>query len=104
MIVTFNYGQAGAINRYGPARGLSRVFSGHNGYWQWGPPPSGSGPVLAVGFPRMQLERRFSGCRPAGRVDTPEGVDNEEDGTLLALCAGPAEPWDRLWPRLKRLG
>ncbi len=104
VIVTWNYGQAGAIDRFGPALGLPGVFSGHNGYWQWGPPPSGSGPVLAVGFPRMQLERRFSGCRPAGRVDTPEGVDNEEDGTLLALCAGPAEPWDRLWPRLKRLG
>ncbi len=104
VIVAFNYGQAGAIDRYGPALGLSRASSGHNGYWYWTRPPSGSGPVLAVGFASGQLDRRFSGCRPAGRVDTPEGVDNEEDGTLLALCAGPADAWDRLWPRLKRLG
>lgn len=115
VIVTFNYGQAGAIGRYGPARGLSRASSGHNGYWYWARPPdrppdrppirpSGSRPVLAVGFAPEQLDRWFSGCRPAGRVATPEGVDNEEDGTLLALCAGPAQPWEHLWPRLKRLG
>jgi len=37
-ILTLNYGEAGAIERYGPALGLPLPFSGHNSYAEWGPP------------------------------------------------------------------
>src|SRR5205823_4997724 len=35
-IVTGNYGEAGAIDRFGPRLGLPPARSGHNNYWLWG--------------------------------------------------------------------
>jgi 4-amino-4-deoxy-L-arabinose transferase-like glycosyltransferase len=58
-ILTGNYGQAGAIDRYGPAFGLPRAFSGHNGYAAWGRPPAAV-PVLAVGVDPCCCSRRVS--------------------------------------------
>ncbi|MGO8995611.1 MAG: glycosyltransferase family 39 protein [Polyangiaceae bacterium] len=36
-IIASNYGEAGAINLYGPDDGLPRAVSGHNQYYLWGP-------------------------------------------------------------------
>src|SRR5205823_5075951 len=33
-----NYGEAGAINHFGPALGLPRAYSRHQNHWYWGPP------------------------------------------------------------------
>ena len=35
-----NYGEAGAVDRYLPA--LRPAHSGHNAYWDLGPPPAAS--------------------------------------------------------------
>ncbi len=103
VILTRNYGQAGAIDRYGPGLGLPRAFSGHNGYAYWGVPAGRRGPVVVVGFPdRGELDRHFEGCALRVRIDT--GIDNQEDGTPVWTCGGPREPWAELWPRLRRLG
>ena len=59
VIFTRNYGQAGAVERYGPEYGLPQPYSGHMSYGDWGPPPdSADGPVVVVG-PRHPL---FTGC------------------------------------------
>ncbi len=34
-----NYGEAGAINEFGPRYGLPRAWSRHQNHWYWGPPP-----------------------------------------------------------------
>ena len=35
VVLTQNYGEAGAIDRFGPARGLPPAYSGHNGFADW---------------------------------------------------------------------
>jgi hypothetical protein len=50
VIFTFNYGEAGAIDRYGPGLGLTHAYSGHNAYGDWEPPPDGAAPVITVGL------------------------------------------------------
>ncbi len=103
VIFTLNYGQAGAIDRYGPGLGLPRAFSGHNGYADWGMPAARRGPVVVVGFSdRGDLDRHFEDCAVRARIDT--GIDNEENGTPVWSCSAPRRPWAQLWPRLRRLG
>ncbi len=48
-ILTSNYGEAGALERYGTPD-LPPVYSGQDGFWYWGPPPDSATRVLAVGF------------------------------------------------------
>ena len=36
-VFAHNYGQAGAIDLFGPALGLPKAISGHNSYFLWGP-------------------------------------------------------------------
>ncbi len=102
VVFTRNYGQAGALDR-ARRRGadLPPVYSGHNGYWWWGP-PQGSGPLLLVGR-HGDAVQLFVGCRLVATVDNGLGLDNDEQGTPVQLCDGPREPWPTLWPRLRRL-
>jgi Dolichyl-phosphate-mannose-protein mannosyltransferase len=103
VILTRNYGEAGAIDRYGPALGLPRAYSGHNAYGDWGPPPDGSAPVVAVGLRPRDLAH-LRGCAITARIDNPAGVDNEEQGRPVAICRGPRRDWSREWPALRHLG
>ena len=103
VVVTQNYGQAGAIDRYGLPLGLPRAYSGHMSYAAWGPPPdTATGPVVLVRFPDdRRLRSAFAGCRGAGRVDNGITVDNTEQGTVIEVCRGPRQPWSQIWPSLR---
>lgn len=103
IILTENYGEAGAVDRFGPALGLPRAFSGHNAYGYWGSPPGAAGPVIGIGLPpsTLALLRR---CSLAARVRNDAGVDNDEDGEPVTICDGPRRPWAVEWPRIRHLG
>jgi hypothetical protein len=101
-ILAGNYGEAGAVDRYGPVRGLPSAYSGHNAYERWGPPP-GSTPVLAIGIDPALLRSACTAPRGLGTLHEVHGIDNDEDGADLAFCA-PRRSWDRLWPRFVHLG
>jgi hypothetical protein len=104
VILTENYGEAGAIDRYGPALGLPRAYSGHNAYGDWGVPPDRGGPVIAVGLPPRVLATQLRGCGHALRISNRAHVKNDERGKLITVCAGPRRPWAREWPALRHLG
>ncbi|WP_329185104.1 glycosyltransferase family 39 protein [Actinacidiphila glaucinigra] len=103
VVFAQNYGEAGALAHYGPARGLPAPYSAHMSFADWGPPPdSATGPVLLVRQEDSDgVERRFTGCRRVGRVDNGQDVDNEEQHAAIVLCTGPNEPWSHLWPALR---
>jgi 4-amino-4-deoxy-L-arabinose transferase-like glycosyltransferase len=103
VIFTSNYGEAGAIDRYGPALGLPAAYSGHNAFGYWAPPPYRPGPVVTVGLDGAGLSR-FRGCRLAARIDNSAGVDNDEHGEPVEACLGTAGPWSRIWHELRHLG
>jgi 4-amino-4-deoxy-L-arabinose transferase-like glycosyltransferase len=103
-IVTSNYGEAGAVDRYGPALGLPSAFSGHNGYWYWGPPPATADTIVAVGFSRDFLEQVFADVRLVTRLDNHLRVANDEQGAPVWLCSRPRDDWPALWPRFRSLG
>jgi hypothetical protein len=98
VVFTGNYGEAGALEWYDVG---APVYSGHNGWGDWGPPPDDAGPVVVVGYRSPASD--FIGCRRAGTVPTVDGADNDEDGGPIWVCQGPRRPWSQLWPRLVHL-
>ncbi|MFG3700969.1 glycosyltransferase family 39 protein [Micromonospora sp. NPDC047620] len=98
VILTANYGEAGAVARYGPARDLPPAYSGHNSMAAFGRPPETADVVLAVGFARPdRLRGWFSEVTLAGRVDQRVEVDNDENGGPIWLCRGLRRPWAAIW-------
>jgi len=97
VVVTQNYGQAGALRWYGVG---PPVYGTHNGFADWGPPPEGAGPVVWVGFSAPD-PAAVTGCVRAARIDT--GVDNEEDGNGVWVCEGPTRSWASAWKQLRHL-
>ena len=103
VILAGNYGEAGALEYYGPERGLPQPYSPHMSYADWGPPPDGmTGPVLMVGHfaPGSAGARLFTGCHVVATHHNAAGVDNDEEGVELSLCAA-TEPWSRIWPAIR---
>ena len=103
-IVASNYGEAGAIDRYGPAYGLPHAFSGHNAYWYWGPPPATAGIIVAVGFAGKFLEQSFGDVRLGTRLDNHVRVANQEQGAPVWVCSQARGSWPMLWPRFRSFG
>jgi hypothetical protein len=105
VILASNYGEAGSVDRYGPAMGLPGAFSGHNSYWWWGLPRPAEGTTIAVGYdPPDFLRRYFRRVTLAARVENAQGVSNDEEGAPVWLCRGQKQPWPRIWPEFKHYG
>ncbi|MDJ0924430.1 MAG: glycosyltransferase family 39 protein [Acidimicrobiia bacterium] len=101
VVFTGSYGEAGAIELYGPELGLPPASSGHNAYWMWGPPPDDAVPVIVIGYGEAWMDR---GCRrwdPAGTISNAAGVDNEEMGLPIAVCHEMRRPWSEVWDELR---
>lgn len=101
QILTENYGQAGAIDRYGPQWNLPEPYSGHMAYAEWGPPPPATTSVLAVGISPQLLHRIFTSVQLVGTLRNPWGIKNQEYGTVLYYCESPALAWSQAWPLLQ---
>lgn len=104
VVLTENYGEAGAIDRFGPALGLPPAYSGHNAYGYWGPPPADGKPVIVVGKSLRSDNFNLRACRIRARIHNSAGIDNDEDGAPVAVCSGPRKSWASIWPSLRHLG
>ena len=99
IVLTGNYGEAGAIERFGT--GLPTPYSGHVTWWWWRTPPKNTTTVLAVGFSESYLARFFDDLDVVGRLDNGLKVDTEEQGNLLFVARGPKQPLPAMWPSLR---
>jgi len=100
-IFTSNYGEAGAIAQLGPKLGLPYPYSGHNGWWFWGPPPNSDTSVVLVGFEREQAQAWFVGCALRARINDGIALNNNEQGAPVLVCDGERRPWSELWLSLR---
>lgn len=101
-----NYGEAGAIDLYGPAYGLPSAISGVNSYWARGPgnPPPVS--LIVLGGKRDRLEKLFDSVELVGHTPNPWKIENEEtrDNPEIFFCRGLRRPWSELWPLVRSFG
>jgi 4-amino-4-deoxy-L-arabinose transferase-like glycosyltransferase len=99
-----NYGEAGAIDLYGPQRGLPHVISPVNSYWYAGPGPTPS-TVIVLGDDAEGVSDAPATCTLAARFHNREGVANEETGHPdIYICRNLRAPWPSLWPPQPRFG
>ncbi len=105
-ILTGNYGEAGAINLYGPRYHLPPAISGINSFWYHGygdPPPE---VLIVIGISRGFLERNFSSCQVVAHTWNQFGVANEEtvDHPDIYLCRGLRQNWPEFWKDFRYYG
>jgi len=93
-IIASSYGEACALQLYGPARGIPAdiVLSGQNSYDEWWHGDADDNAVITVRFPIARLAPLFSGCRQVASIDNDEDVDNSARGTPIGRCDRPLQP------------
>jgi hypothetical protein len=101
-----HYGEAGAINLYGPGYGLPQAISGVNSFWQRGygiPPPE---TLIVLGISRGFLERNFQSCEVAGHTPNPYRIENEEtsDHPDIYVCHKLRQSWPEFWKTFATTG
>ena len=102
VILTNDYSEASPLVLLG--QGLPPVYSGHNGYWAWGPPPDDRTVVVHVGDWRPEdWTQVFIGCHDVARIDNGLGIQNGEQGKAVSVCSGLRASWSVLWPLLRTI-
>lgn len=97
-----NYGQAGAIDAFGPALGLPPAVSGHLAYHDWGPHGVTGEVLIVLGDRREPLESYFESVTLAGRVAHPYAMPYQHVDVFV--CRKPRVSLSEIWPRLRKLG
>lgn len=95
-----NYGEAGAINFFGPRYGLPTAISGHQTYFLWGPGDATGEIVIVLQDRRERLEELCAGVEKAGEHFHPWGM--AEENRPIFLCRGLKMPFSKLWPDVKK--
>lgn len=94
-----NYGQAGAIDLFGPRYGLPKAISGHQSYFLWGPHSYTGESVIVMDDRKERLEQLFASVTKVGHVEHPYSMPYEHFDVFY--CRGMKQPLSRLWPSIK---
>jgi 4-amino-4-deoxy-L-arabinose transferase-like glycosyltransferase len=99
VLVAGNYGEAGALDFFGPRYGLPVVVSPTGSYWFFGPGTKPGEVVVTIGAGREDLAPLFDSVEAAGRVTSPWSVAEERDLTIY-VARGPYRTLQEVWPSL----
>jgi Dolichyl-phosphate-mannose-protein mannosyltransferase len=96
-ILAGNYGEAGAIDYYGPKLGLPPAISGHNSYYLWGPRRYSGGCVILFGERSNEYKNYFGSVERVATISNPHAMPSEQNVPVY-LCRKPRAPLASLWP------
>jgi hypothetical protein len=99
-IISTNYGEAGALELYGPELGLPRVFATHKSFHSWGPPPDSTRIFIAVFVDRHDLERMFDSVVEA-KVHTCSDCTQPQRLLPIYVARGPHFSFKKEWPKFR---
>ena len=86
-----NYGQAGAVDFFGPKYGLPKAISGHQTYYLWGPHDYTGESMIVMADRQEHLETLFAQVEKAAR--SIEGVANCSVGCCYVMMCGRKPVW-----------
>ncbi|HYW31262.1 MAG TPA: glycosyltransferase family 39 protein [Gemmatimonas sp.] len=99
VLLAANYGEAGALEFYGPEFGLPRVVSPTGSFWFFGPGDKPGRVLVTLGVPQDTLAQIYTDIREAGRFDSQWMVPEERNVPIL-VARNPSMTLHTLWPRL----
>jgi hypothetical protein len=96
-----DYGQAGAVDFFGPRHGLPPALSGHQTYWLWGPRGYSGNCLIVLGDSRERLEELFEHVEYVGTsAGNPYALEQE---IAVYICRGAKfGTLEKVWPELKK--
>ncbi len=98
-IFSNGWGEAAAIDFYGPKYGLPHAISKHNTYWIWGP-DNYTGEIMIVLHSDGRGDRQhFASVEPAGEVSHP--YSRRDEWFTIWLCRGLKWNLKDVWPEMK---
>ncbi|MGO8794220.1 MAG: ArnT family glycosyltransferase [Candidatus Sulfotelmatobacter sp.] len=89
-----NYGEAGAINLFGPAYGLPIAYSRHQNHWYWGPPPQVYKNLIVI---QWSLDDVRDNCTSFQAFDHYNPFGMAEENTPIYLCRGVKFDIQKIW-------
>ncbi|HTN51734.1 MAG TPA: glycosyltransferase family 39 protein [Anaeromyxobacter sp.] len=101
VVFGHNYGEAAAVDVYGPELGLPPAISGHNSFWLWGVPPGRGDPAIVISDEREDCGHAFREAIPARRLPSSPWVMPYEDARWIWICREATRPLAEAWPRLR---
>ncbi len=99
-ILARNYGEAAAVDFYGPAFGLPRAISGHNSYYVWGPQGCSGKVIITINYPLQDLSGGFESVQAAGQVQCTYCMPHENNAPIF-ISRGLKAPILDAWPTVK---
>ena len=99
-IFTDNYGEAAAIDFFGPKYGLPKAISGHQSYFLWGPRGYTGEIVIRVGAPLEGVRSSYESVTVGATIENPYAFSNETRPILL--CRGRKENYQTQWDKVKK--
>ena len=96
-----NYGEAGAIDFFGPRYRLPPAISGHQNYFLWGP-RGYTGEIVVVLDEEADDERKqFGSVEDHGPVESSRWAMPWEQRTHVFICRHLKGTLTDLWPKLR---
>jgi dolichyl-phosphate-mannose-protein mannosyltransferase len=96
-----NYGEAGAIDFFGPKLGLPPAISGHQNYFLWGPRDYTGEVVLVLDTDADDERQQFASVEDLGLVVSSPWAMPWEQRMHIYLCRNLKENLRDFWPKVK---
>jgi hypothetical protein len=98
------YGDAGALDFFGPRYGLPAAISSQNNYYLWGTRGYNGMTLVAIGATRIDLLRRYYRSVTLARTSAEPYKWIVEGPAPIYLCRDPIAPLPIIWPNLRWFG
>jgi hypothetical protein len=95
-----NYGEAAAIDVFGPRLGLPPAITGHNQYFLWGPRGHDGSVMIIIGGRPQHYADLFRRFEVVGRIDHPHARPMET-GQQIYVLRDMKQPLGAAWPTVK---
>jgi hypothetical protein len=99
VLLAGNYGEAGAIDLYGPRYGLPGAVSPVGTYWFFGPGPRRGDVLVTIGIPADSLSQLYEDVTQVAIAGHPFAVAEERNVPVL-VARRPRRTLQEVWPEL----